>query len=224
MKMDLSPAGAPEPRRRSGGRPSQAEALKRDARLVEIAAAMFMERGFDATTIDAVAEAASVGKATVYARYRDKAELFAAVLRRQIDRWFTDDELIPPPGDPLERVLLDIGRRMLAITLTPEAVAIRRIITAQAARFPDLARLVYEEGTLRRIKALAELLRFYEAQGEIALDDAETTAELFTSLVIGHQTRIASLGVPLEPGQLDRRLRAAVRLFLDGVRPRAAGG
>ena len=59
-------------RRHSGGRPSQGEAIKRDERLIAIAASMFMERGFEGTSIDAVAEAAGVGKATLYARYKGK--------------------------------------------------------------------------------------------------------------------------------------------------------
>lgn len=223
MKMEAHPAPAPDsPRRRSGGRPSQAEALKRDERLVEIAAAMFMERGFDATTIDAVAEAASVGKATVYARYRDKAELFAAVLRRQIDRWFPRDEPAVPTDARLDDVLLDIARRMLATALTPEAVAISRIIMSQAVRFPDLARLVHTEGSQRKVASLSELLRVYAAKGEIAVEDPEMAAELFTSLVIGRQTRLAILGIEVDRAHLDRRLRAAVALFLDGIRPRPA--
>lgn len=46
-----------------------------------------MKFGFDGTSIDAVAEAAGVSKRTVYARYRDKNELFSAVPRKLIDRW-----------------------------------------------------------------------------------------------------------------------------------------
>jgi AcrR family transcriptional regulator len=46
-----------------------------------------MERGFDGTSIDAVAEAAGVSKPTVYARYHDKRDLFAAVLQGRIRKW-----------------------------------------------------------------------------------------------------------------------------------------
>ncbi len=66
---------------RRGGRPTREEAVRRDARLLDVATRLFMERGFDGTTIDAVAESAGVSKPTVYARYRDKRDLFAAVLR-----------------------------------------------------------------------------------------------------------------------------------------------
>src|SRR3982074_3563746 len=78
-------------RRGTGGRPTREEAARRDERLIEVATNLFMERGFEGTSIDAVAEAAGVSKPTVYARYRDKGDLFAAVLRDRIREW------LPPP-------------------------------------------------------------------------------------------------------------------------------
>ena len=59
--------------KKSGGRPTGG---RRDARLLDIATTLFMERGFDGTFIDAVAEAAGVSKPTVYAHYQDKRNLF----------------------------------------------------------------------------------------------------------------------------------------------------
>ncbi len=80
-------------RRGAGGRPTREEAVRRDARLLEVATKLFMERGFESTSIDAVAETAGVSKPTVYARYRDKRDLFTAVLRATIQRW-----LAPAPN------------------------------------------------------------------------------------------------------------------------------
>lgn len=211
-----------KPKRHTGGRPTQADALRRDERLIEIAARMFMERGYDATTMDAVAEAASVGKATVYARYKDKAELFAAVLRRQIDRWLAVGDEPLATGGTLEEVLLALARRKIATALTPEVVAINRIVSAQAGRFQDLAKLVYQEGAQRSTAQVADLLRGFVVKGEIVTDDLEITAELFSNLIIGRQIRLALLGIEIEAEQLDRRIRAAVTLFLDGARPRTA--
>ena len=93
---NLSTPPTDKSRRHSGGRPSHGDAIKRDERLIAIAASMFMERGFEGTSIDAVAEAAGVGKATLYARYKDKGELFAAVLQRKIDRWLAENETADP--------------------------------------------------------------------------------------------------------------------------------
>lgn len=213
---------APEKtRRHTGGRPSQEEAARRDERLLEIAAAMFLERGFDATSIDAVAEAASVGKATLYARYRDKGELFAAVFQRQIDRWLAMSQSNLPAGPGrAEDVLLAMARRMVAAALTPEAVAINRIVIAQATRFPEIARMVHREGWQRSNAIVAALLDQFVADGQIAVEDTGVAADLFLSLVIGRQARLAMLGIETDPEQIDQRLRAAVALFLNGVVPR----
>ena len=74
-----APSGKPR-----GGRPTRAAAAERDERVLGIATGMFLERGFDATSMDGIAEAAAIGKATLYARYADKGTLFADVLRRRI--------------------------------------------------------------------------------------------------------------------------------------------
>jgi TetR/AcrR family transcriptional repressor of mexJK operon len=70
-----------------GGRPTRAEAERRQQKLLEIAGAMFMKYGFEGTSVDGVAEAAAMSKRTLYVRYRDKNALFSAVLRSLIDRW-----------------------------------------------------------------------------------------------------------------------------------------
>ncbi|RYC29060.1 TetR/AcrR family transcriptional regulator [Lichenibacterium minor] len=205
-------------RRGSGGRPSQEEALRRDARLIEIAAAMFMERGFDATTVDAVAEAASVGKATLYARHRDKAALFAAVVQRQIDRWLSVSAMeVPGPDERIEDVLAEMGRRMVAAILVPEAIAINRIVTAQAIRFPELAHRAHREAWQRSNASIATVLDHFVADGQIAVEDSEMAADLFLSLVVGRLSRLAMLGIAIDPGQVDRRVEAAVAVFLHGV-------
>ena len=119
-------------RRHSGGRPSHDEAIKRDERLIEIAASMFMERGFEGTSIDAVAEAASIGKATLYARYKDKSELFAAVLQRQIDRWLAMHET----GEQATVSYTHLPRLAVASAFTrPPSRSRPAVITAGPARW-----------------------------------------------------------------------------------------
>jgi TetR/AcrR family transcriptional regulator, mexJK operon transcriptional repressor len=195
--------------------------MRRNARLIEIAASMFMERGFEATSVDAVAEAAGIGKATLYARYKDKGELFAAVLQRKIDRWLAMNETDERAATGrIEDVLLARARRTVAVALTPEAVAINRIVMAESARFPTLAKLVHEQGWQRSNAAVAALLDQFVANGQIQVEDTNVAADLFLSLVIGRQTRLAMLGIETDPGQIDQRVKAAVNLFLNGVRPR----
>ena len=201
---------------RGGGRPTLAEARRRQKRLIEVAGAMFMKLGFDGTSIDGVAEAAGVSKRTVYARYKDKNELFSAVLRELIERWLVPIHRFQSSKADLDAMLLEIGRHLLTSALAPQAVSLYRIIIAEAERRPEFGRLANSEGREAGIRAIAMALKRHRAK--LRVDDLEGAAEQFLSLVIDSSLRRAALGI--RPGGLrvEDRVRAAVDLFLNGTR------
>ena len=213
-------------RRGRGGRPPRPEAVRRDARLLYVATTLFMERGFDGTSIDAVAEAAGVSKPTVYARYRDKRDLFAAVLRGRIRDWLAPlsvaAEAQTTDSNPknIETTLHELSRHMLDQASMPECATLQRILAAQAIQFPELAKLAHEDGWLRGVRGVAILLRQFAARGEIRVHDPELAADLFLNLLLGHSARLALHGIADDPESLERRRRAVVELFLNGVRAR----
>ncbi|MCJ2099637.1 TetR/AcrR family transcriptional regulator [Methylobacterium sp. E-046] len=215
---------------RRGGRPTRAEATRREVHLIAVATALFMERGFDATSIDAVAEAAGMSKPTVYARYRDKRALFEAVLRERIAAWLAPlaaaaEAQAARAGadvgtDDVEAALHDLSRTLLAHGQSPGAAMLKRNLVAQALQFPELARLAHEEGWLRGVRAVAQLIEAFARRGRIAAADPEIAADLFLSLVLGRSSQAILYGIATDPETQERRRAAAVRLFLDGVRPR----
>ncbi|MGX7706205.1 TetR/AcrR family transcriptional regulator [Methylobacterium sp. Gmos1] len=223
--IQAMPADAEDAERRAG-RPTREAAARRDARLIAVATQLFMEHGFDATSIDAVAQGAGVSKPTLYARYRDKRALFAAVLEERIREWLAPlsaaAEAQAAEREPREAgaVLDALSRILLARAQAPGAAALNRCIAAQALRFPDLARLAYEEGWLRGVRAVAHLLAVLDAQGQIAVEDPEIAADLFLNLVLGKASRQALYGIAVDPAAQETRRRAAVALFLAGVRRR----
>jgi TetR/AcrR family transcriptional repressor of mexJK operon len=208
-------------RRASGGRPTREEAARRDARLLDVATKLFMERGFDCTSIDAVAETAGISKPTVYARYHDKRDLFTAVLRATIQRWLAPlsaaAEAARVNPRSVETTLHDLSRHLMAHSRIPEVVMLRRILAAQAAQFPELAKLAHEEGWQRGVRAVASLLQQFAERGQIKVDDPAIAADLFLSLVLGSDKHH---GIVTRPKYLEQRREAAVKLFLNGVRPR----
>ena len=213
-------------RRGSGGRPTREEATRRDARIVEVAMRLFIERGYDATSIDAVAEAAGVSKPTLYVRYRDKRALFEAVLKERVRDWLAplsaaaEAQALGPRPREAEAVLNELSRLLLARSQDPSAAALTRCIAAQALQFPDLARLAYEEGWLRGVRTIGRLLAVLAAQGRIAVADPEIAADLFLNLVLGRSSKQALYGIAVDPGMEEKRRRAAVALFLTGHLPR----
>ena len=218
------PAGGPplvERARRAGGRPTRLAALERDERLLAIATGMFMEHGFEGTSMDALAEAAAVGKATLYARYTDKAALFSAVLRRRILQVYepleTEFSLVDDEAD-LRDTLRAVARRLLARTLAPDAAALGRILAAQGFRFPELGQLAVREGLTRQVRLIATILARFADRHPTRVGDPEVAADLFLSITLGRAAKAALYGVPLDEHLLEQRLEMAVDVFLDGYR------
>jgi TetR/AcrR family transcriptional regulator, mexJK operon transcriptional repressor len=211
-------------RRGGGGRPTREEAEARDVRLLDVATSLFMERGFDGTSIDAVAEAAGVSKPTVYARYRDKRNLFAAVLRGRIRRWLApvsaaaEAQATETSPKSIQTTLHELSRHMVAYTLAPEAGALQRILSAQAVQFPELAKLANEEGLLRAVRGVSSILRQSAACGQIKVDDPELAADVFLNIVVGHGRRLTLYGMAIDSKTEERYRKAAVEFFLSGIR------
>ncbi len=206
-------------RRPRGGRPTRAAAAERDERLLEIATDMFMEHGFEATSMDRLAEAASIGKATLYARYADKAALFADVLRRRIPQVFEplEQEFAKPFAGDLEATLLRVAEGLLDKSLSPGAVALGRILAAQGPNFPDLARLFVQEGLGRQLRLVETVLARFAGDARYALDDLPLAADIFLAVAVGRASRLATYGFEPDPVELQRRTAAAVRVFVRGV-------
>jgi AcrR family transcriptional regulator len=220
MEQDMDMAGvAAKPRAvHRGGRPTVADARRRQAYLIEVASAMFMKHGFDGTSIDAVAEAAAMSKRTVYARYRDKSGLFSAVLRDLIERWLVPINRFQSSDAELEPALVEIGRHLLASALAPQAVSLHRIIIGEAERRPEFGRMAHSEGRQAGIRAIAAVLKRHRSM--LRIDDLELAAEQFMTLVIDGSLRLAALGIRSGNSDIESRVRSAVDLFLNGARRR----
>ena len=86
-----------------------------------------------------------MAKRTIYARWTGKPALFHTVLERLMERW------LAAAGDwaeaeTLEAALDGAATRILAVALTPEAVALHRLLIAESARFPELPLMMHQAG------------------------------------------------------------------------------
>lgn len=205
-----------------GGRPTKSAAIERNLRLLDSATQLFLERGFDATSIDAVAEAARVSKPTVYAQYQDKRGLFEAVLKREIGRWLAplataaEVQCGSQTKSSIEKQLTELGRQLIALSNGAGAKAITRILAAQATNFPELAEFAYREGWSRAVSSIVEL--FDRIIGHDYPDvDTTIAAETYVDVVIGRVSRLAAHGLPVDIAAEEKRMRVALKLFLKGV-------
>ena len=187
---------------------------------------MFFGVGYGASSIEAIAQRARISKRTFYHRFRDKADVFGAVVHDVVTRLRGPDAVDAEgvaalfAGPDLEVVLLRLARRLLQAGLSPQAVALQRLVVSEALRFPELANVVLEEGSRQiAVGTLAAVLDRERQSGRISLDEPVFAAEQFLQMVMAYPLRRAmGLGLPMTEAELDAWGRSSVRLFLGGCR------
>jgi TetR/AcrR family transcriptional repressor of mexJK operon len=204
--------------RRLGGRPTAEAAVLLETTILDCATAGFLADGYAATTIEAVARTCGVAKRTIYARWSGKPALFRAVLERLMTKWLSSagdwDE-----AHSLETALDIASEQILAVALTAEAVALHRLLIAESARFPELPLMLHQAGSAEGVKRVAALLDRAVARGVLPATDTAFAAEQFFHLLLaGPQRRALGLGPALDHRQIVVWRRAAVALFLTGIR------
>ena len=205
------------------GIPDGRSASKRRA-IMEAATALFLRDGYRNTSMDQVAADAAVSKQTVYKHFADKEQLFREIVlgvTGNSEAIITDLTSVLRDNDigsiaDLRTVLTDLARRYIDGVLRSNVLSLRRLIIAEAERFPDLARTYFEQAPSRGINVIAAALRTYEKRGLLDLGDARLAAAHFAYLVLGIPQDRAQFCPEDRPSPAERDLLAAeaVRVFL----------
>ena len=211
------------PQVRQGGRPSREASEQLGEHILDAATEMFLAHGFGATSIDALAQRLRMSKRTFYHRFPNKEVLFAAVVHRIIQR------LRPPPDIPLiegadvETVLERLAAMILHAAVSPQAIALHRMIVAESARFPELARVLALEGATEEATTLiAGILERAVTAKRLRIDDTRFAAQQFLQMVVTlPQRRAMGLGDAMSADELRDWPRKVADLFLRGCGARS---
>lgn len=208
-------------RRGRAGRPTREQAEARQAELLDRALDHFLEKGFELATIEAIASDVAMTKRTVYSRYPDKASLFLAAVRRAVERYSVSQERIEATRvADLERTLVNIAMLRIDLVSEPEGLKLQRIINTESYRFPKILGMSYVLGAKPTVDFLASVLEEETARGNLAIDNPEAAANVFMSMVVSAPVRFITSGIPLPEEEVQERVAFAVRLFLEGAKPR----
>ncbi|MDJ0387941.1 TetR/AcrR family transcriptional regulator [Roseomonas sp. E05] len=208
------------------------EASPKRRAILEAAAELFMAEGFGAVSMDAVARAAQVSKATLYAHFPGKEALFLEIISANCRKMQAMmDVALSASGVTLEGALAELGQQWLHFLLRPEVRALHRVVVAEGLRFPNLARDFYAGGPQSVRRWLAGWLAAEQRAGRLRPDaDLMLAAEQFLALLRGDIFVRATLG--LMPGAGEREVatqaansaRAIVRLYGTAPAMEAASG
>jgi AcrR family transcriptional regulator len=205
-----------------GGRPRTEDLEKLNENILAGAGQLFLEHGFDGTSMDAIAARARISKRTLYSRHADKAALFNAVLYDLLDRLLVPVERIQYEQGDLASILTAIGRDMISSVVRPEFLAVYRVVMFEAQRRPEFGRWINEARRRPALQTIASVLQ--KCRDELRVDDFEQAAEQFMSLTVDVSLRHGAFGLKMTPKQTEERLKAAVDLFLKGACRRDGAG
>jgi TetR/AcrR family transcriptional repressor of mexJK operon len=148
-------------------------------RLLDAACEAFREEGYQ-VSIDRIAARAQVARQTVYNHFPSKEALFAEVVRHAIQSVLVT---LDRDGD-VRATLLGFSEAYRAKILSSDGIAIFRTLTAEAPRFPALAKQFFRQGPLTTRKRLAEYLARAMEEGRLKRDDPDFAAEMLTAMLV----------------------------------------
>ena len=166
------------------GRPTADELERRKRRVIEVATALFVERGYAGTSLVDIAELAGVATRTVYQHFGDKEAIFREVIYGRnvaslIERPHVQD------GDTLFTALRRTTDYTYAVTFNEQASGLMRLMIAESKRFPDFMRSMILAIHARFLKAIQTVFEELEMAGLVPRGDHARSAELFEGISQG---------------------------------------
>ncbi len=188
--------------------------------IIDAARTVFLSKGYAGASMDEVAALAAVSKQTVYKQFADKQRLFTAIISGDIDATEALTHVMVASlgeSDDVAHDLREFARRHIAEVTQPHLIQLRRIIIAEAERFPELAQTWYASGPERGHAALAEQFALLARRGLLKLDDPELAAQHFNWLILSiplNKAMFHGSATEFAPDELERWADEGVRVFL----------
>ncbi|WP_374381336.1 TetR/AcrR family transcriptional regulator [Dongia sp.] len=197
------------------------ELPQKAAQVMEAGSKLFTEHGFAAVSMDQVAKAAGVSKATVYAHFQSKEQLFIAIVRAACLSYA--ENVMPEVRDApdMRAALTRIGYSIAGFLTAPRTLAVYRVIVAEGPRFPELARSYYDIGPRTFKRLLANYLLEAQQKGLLKIENARLASDQFCSMVRGplYMPFLLGLGDDPETLRTDTVVEGAVEVFLRAYGP-----
>ena len=208
------------------GRPPRELAGQVEARILDAARRVFLERGLAGASMDEIAGLACAGKPTIYARFPAKEALFTAVVMQSVATNIARYEAYTPTGATIEDRFESLAVTVLQWILVSDAIRLMRVAIAEAPRFPDLASSVFGMARDRATQAVARLLAEAAQSDELgtlpafAPERVTTTTRFFQDVVVLPLVMRALFGEKLKQlrAEIGQHVARSVAFFLAACR------
>ncbi len=193
------------------GRPAN-EALGQT--IVDAACELFVELGFQATTLDKVAQRARISKLSIYRHFENKEALFSAAIAARCHQFAPQVEGVDGSA---EDQLMAVGTSLLRTLLSPDVRSVEAMIMADKTNQKSLSKLHYEAGPAHVIAQIEALLRQLHAKAVLNVPDPLRSARLFAALFKGSDLLIIARfdeARAEDDNEIESYCRSAVAMFI----------
>lgn len=184
--------------------------------MLEAAADLFIAHGYGPVSMDSVARAASVSKATLYAHFASKDALFATIISEGCRRNAMAVDNFPADVADIGDSLRAIGGRVLRFLLEERTLAIYRVVVSESARFPELGRAFMHNGPVVFRDGFAAWVAAQTRAGRLHAADPVLASHHFLALLKSGLFMAATLAITpaATEAEIDATVAAAVTTFL----------
>ena len=195
------------------GRPAN-EALRQT--IVDTAGDLFAELGFQATTLDKVAQRAKISKLSIYRHFENKEALFGAAFAARCHQSIPL-VLFEGVGGSAEDQLMAVGSSLLRTLLRPDVRGVEAMVMADTTNQKALSKLHFEAGPAHIIAQIEALLQQLHAKAVLSVSDPRQSARLFGALIKGSDLLMIARfdeAKAEDDNEIESYCRSAVAMFI----------
>lgn len=187
-------------------------------RILDAAMEVFSLEGFTGATTDQIAAAATASKQSIYRRFGDKKSLFAALMDDFLTRVRSEIVEVDVSGCGTAQDAVQLLARQFAESILDHRVQqFRRLVVAEATRFPDLGMAYYRGAFEATLEGIARVLDGLVVRGLLRIDDTAQAANHLAGLMLwvpSNQIMMTGRLDSVDSDDIDRAVTSGVKVFL----------
>lgn len=220
MEEDVKRAGDADDS--TGGRKAAGEDPAKRQQIIDGAKIVFMQKGFDAASMNDITRQAGVSKGTIYVYFQNKEELFAALIETERNRILASAKHALNDAEPIQEALFEFGMTLTANITSEYIIRAMRTVLGVIDRMPNLALRFFASAPENGLTVLRAYLDVQVARGVLDIPDTTLAAHQFLGLCSAGTFKhrlFGAMETPPDNEALARTVSAAVDMFLRSYQP-----
>lgn len=192
---------------------------QRRAAILEAATDLFLEQGYDRTSLEQIIERAGGSRRAIYQQFGNKEGLFIAVIEAIIEHLLDRLSVLTWQDRSPEQTLIQAGTALVRALTSSKMLAVFRMLITEVTRFPDLGRTFFRKGPERAYQQMSQYLQQQARSGYLQIDHPDVAARQLIEMMKGDlhlRAMFCPEDIPTD-AEIETHVQLAVQTFLKGV-------